>query len=523
MLSKKNIITALFLLTYSITLHAGFPINPDSQEESLRFGREFNAVGRIDFEGRGAGSGVLIDVESIGLPSTFQNRVIATVSHVFRRFIDAFGYKRFPVKHHSLESIEAASSTLKKYTFKINLESDTTKPENYHSFDIQQVYLCDNYHPYNKKTKLLDQVAFAILKESVKNVIPIRLMETGAADYMGKNVYQVGYGVSGFMNTRQFFYDGVKRAGGLTINSVNPAASIMEYELKFDSNGQAPQAALSPGGDSITFEMDAVEKTMEISRLDSSINSPVFQQLLKHYNIIHIYRQIEAELRKLERDPYNRSALYHTWHGVKLVSPLRLTKAPKNPTIIQAGDSGGATLYHDGHKWGLAGLIVASNVSIRMDEEPTSCYEYFLKILYSRKFLHRLLPERITPEQPVMQESDIRLKPSILTRDGQEKLKQVGIRSYACDLDQLDDSSFFNRTVSRLKFKIQRALGLYQYPGLAVTIVTPYSYALKFSHALESVNYETGNKPLVLYPFKVPQEALLTIHKAHQSSPHIFG
>jgi hypothetical protein len=185
------------------------------------------------------------------------------------------------------------------------------------------------------------------------------------------------------------------------------------------------------------------------------------------------------------------------------VSPLRLTKAPRNPLILQPGDSGGAALYHDGQKWGLAGLLLGSNLSIRHEEEPLTCYEYFLKILYSRKFLHKFLPERKDREQPIVQAEVEKFKSSTIMTDAEKTLKQAGISAYASELDKFDDSSYINRTVSRLKHKIKRALGLYHYPSLAVTIVTPYSYALKFAHTLksmESLQSEGVSKPLILYP-----------------------
>lgn len=509
MLNKKNILGVLFLLTYSATLDAGFPINPDGQEESMNFGKQFNAVGRIDLEGRGTGSAVLIDVRSIGLPSILQNRVIATVSHVFPAVIEAFGHDSFPKKLLSPENTKAVSEKLKDYSFRVNLENDSTKPNNYRSFDIQQVFMCDMYRPHDKTVKLLDQVAFAILKEAVENVTPVPLMEAKVGEYLGKNVYQVGYGASGFMNSRKFFYDGVKRAGGITITAVHPTSSFIEYEMKFDDYGQAPQAALSPDGDSITLKLDNVEQTMEIGRLDSSLNSPVFQQLLKHFNIIHIYRQIQAEMGMLDRDPYNRSKLYHYWHGVKLVSPIRLTKAPRNPIIAQSGDSGAASLYHDGHQWGLAGLVLASNPGIRYTEEPLSWRQYLLKVLYSRRFLHRFLPDIKNTELSPLQEPEAgRLTRYTTMNDGQEKLEQMGIRAYARHLNQWDDSSYFSRTFSRLKHKVKRALGLYQYPSLAVTIVTPYSYALSFANTLKSMESSqsadsmTEIKPLILYPLR---------------------
>ncbi|MGN6670952.1 MAG: hypothetical protein ACTHJ4_05375, partial [Candidatus Nucleicultricaceae bacterium] len=140
---KRFLYLSLFSLYTSTTLHAGFPLNPDDHKEMLQKGREFRAVGRIEYAplhkgcsvALSHGSGTLIDSADLGLPAEFNNRVILTAAHIFEDLLGSF--KRGMPKQCNTDE---ARKHMSAYRFCVDVENDQTKPPIEQFFEIQSVF-----------------------------------------------------------------------------------------------------------------------------------------------------------------------------------------------------------------------------------------------------------------------------------------------------------------------------------------------------------------------------------------------
>lgn len=509
MFHKRLLHLSLLALYTSTTLHAGFPLNPDDHREMLQKGREFRAVGRIEHApphrqssvALSHGSGTLIDSAHLGLPPEFNNRVILTVAHVFEELLGSF--KRGMPKQYNTNE---ARTHMNAYRFCVDVESDQTKPPMEQFFEIQSVFFSSDYRPHNKQGDFTHDIAFAILKEPISHMIPLRLMKTTADETVGLNVQRVGYGVSGFLNSNTFFLDSVKRAGGMTITSACPSGTILHYGLKFDPEQFQFPHYLRPGHDSITLTVGGEKKALEIDALSESIDSPELKFLLTHMNVVQLKSALSKIVQNTCLDAPNRTVLLDEIAGVKLTHPVRISGGVSCPSFSCAGDSGGPALAYSHAGWTIVGVTARCSFKIDQRSFKERLKEYVAHIPY----LNRLLPKRWL--EPSLQFNTMK---SIETRDhakrlgnGPHLIQKLGVDGYAHWFDK-KDGTFLGRLWSRFKYKRALSGNTYPYQKIGNTLISPNIFAEAFAHKI--LNPEKGFDPSLM---SAPIYSFPTLKKA---------
>lgn len=489
---KKILYLSLFSLCTSTILHAGFPLNPDDHKEMLQKGREFRAVGRIEYaplhEGRSValsyGSGTLIDSADLGLPPEFNNRVVLSVAHVFEELLGSF--KRGMPKQCNTDD---ARKRMSAYRFCVDVESDQTKPPVEKFFEIQSVFFSGEYRPHNKQGDFTQDVAFAILKEPILDMIPLKIMKTTADETVGLNVQRVGYGVSGFLNSNTFFSDYVKRAGGITITSTRLSGSVLHYGLQFDPEGFQSPHYLRPGYDSITITVNGQKKALEIEALNESINSPELKQLLSHMNVV----QLKSELSELAQgvclNAPNRTMLLDEIAGVKLDTPVRVSGGVTCPSFSCAGDSGGPALAYSDAGWEIVGITARCSFKIVQRSFKERLKEY----IFRNSYLSRMLPKRWLESISM---SDTKLTQSrdhaTYLANAPALIQRLGVDWYADWFDK-KDGNFFERLWTRFQHKRALSGNTYNYQRIGDTMIYSNNFAAAFVHKI--LNPEKGFDP----------------------------
>ncbi|MBX9697744.1 MAG: trypsin-like serine protease [Alphaproteobacteria bacterium] len=505
MFYKKFLHVSFFALCTSTTLNAGFPLNPDNHEEMLQKGREFRAVGRIEYapphEGRSValsyGSGTLIDSTDLGLPPQFHNRVVLTAAHVFGELLGSF--KRGMPKQCNTNE---ARTHMNAYRFCVDVESDQTKPPVEQFFEIQNVFFSREYRPHNKQNKYAYDIAFAILKDPISDVSPLRIMKTKANESVGLNVQRVGYGVSGFLNSDAFFSDLVKRAGGMTITSACPSGTMLHYSLKFDPDGSSLHS-LRPGHDSVTVTVDGEKRALEIDALSESTDSPELKQLLSHMTLEQLKSKLSEHAQEACLNAPNRTMILDEIAGVKLNHPLRISGGVSCPSFSCAGDSGGPALAYSDTGWGIVGITAHGSFKIEQRSFKEKLKEYV-----SHTPLSRLVPKRWLEPSP---------KPDVMTLisnakrigNGPALMQQLGVNGYAHWLHQ-KDGNFLERLWSRFRHKRALDGNTYPYKKIGNTLISSHIFAEAFAQKI--VNPEKGFDPSSL---NAPIYSFSALQKTH--------
>lgn len=502
----KFLHVSFFALYTSTTLHAGFPLNPDDHREMLQKGREFSAVGRIEYaplhEGHSValsyGSGTLIDSADLGLPPQFNNRVVLTAAHVFGKLLGSFK-RGMPKQCNTSE----ARTHMDAYRFCVDVESDQTKPPVEHFFEIQHVFFSKEYRPHNKRDKYANDIAFAILKEPIPEVSPLRIMKTSADKSVGLNVQRVGYGVSGFLNSDAFFSDLVKRAGGMTITSACPSGTMLRYSLNSDPECSQSPTSLRPGHDSVTITVGGEKRALAIDALSESIDSPELKQLLSHMPLEHLKSKLSEHAQEASLNAPNRTMILDEFAGVKLNHPLRISGGVSCPSFSCAGDSGGPALAYSDTGWGIVGITTHGSFKI----EHRSFKEY-LKEYVSRTPLRRIIPKRWLEPSP---------KPDVMTLisnakpigNGPTLIQHLGVNGYAHWFEQ-KDGHFLKRLWSRFRHKRALDGNTYPYKKIGDTLISSHFFAEAFVQKI--VNPEKGFDPSSL---KAPIYSFPALRKTH--------
>lgn len=491
-MSKNPLAIALaFFLSCLSEVYAGFPINPDEHQETLTFAREFNAVGRIDFieksEPVSTASAVLIDASALGLPSVFENRIIASVGHVFSKL-----FKTFQRGMPREKDTEEAHGILRKYRFCVDMQTDHTQPVVEKAFEIQNVFFCDLYTPHNKKTYHDHQMSFAILKEPVIGVQPLRFWEYSIEKLVGANLYSVGYGVTSFWNSKKFFCDRVKRGGGLTITSADVQGHKLDYSLKtpvfqssHDNNAQT-ETYLRTGYDSITLTINGERRALELLSLSKDLNSPELKKLLERYSLNDLRCQFEQEINRIPTDSYTRTVSYSEWHGITFDTPIRLTRAPRYPFIPIHGDSGSPALLKTAQGWFIAGLNVLAARNVLHREPEMSFKDKVIDYLSSNPTFRKLLPKKLIDQvaaNDIESGMSSKLYPITTIKDGPQLMQALGVKEYSRFMDR-KDGSFFERRWSRIKHNFFMNIGFFKYPPLGTTMISALPYAQSFARKL---------------------------------------
>lgn len=499
---KNFLYISLFAISTSTTLHAGFPLNPDEHQETIQRGREFRAVGRIEcapvtlFEDGSTvvrrGSGTLIDSADLGLPQEFNNRVVLTVGHLFKSLLESFN-SGMPQPRDN----EKARKHISACRFYVDVESDQAKPPVEKFFEFQSVFICDSYRPHNEAEAPVDDIAFVILKDPIPDIAPIKIMNTTADVVVGLNVQRVGYGISGFINSNTFFSDSVKRAGGATITSAKSTGSILYYDLRSDLAGKNEDKRpkfksftyLKPGGDSITLTVDGQKRAMEIDSLNSSIDSPELQLLLKNMGVLRLKYELSELLKGISRSSLNRTQLVDEICGVKLDKPIRISRGVQHPSYSCSGDSGGPALVYSNAGWAIVGISTREKESFKViDRTPfkEKLKDYISNNPYLKKMVPQSWLERVSDESSDAAEENY---PIERIGEGRELIQKLGVEGYVRWLDK-KDGGFFKRRWSRFKHNLVLNMGLFFYPNSTSTLTFPRYYAEGFLNRV--LNLERG-------------------------------
>ncbi|MGN6670608.1 MAG: hypothetical protein ACTHJ4_03645 [Candidatus Nucleicultricaceae bacterium] len=501
---KNFLYISLFAIFTSTALHAGFPLDPDEHQETIQKGREFRAVGRIEYASMSENgstvssraSGTLIDSADLGLPAEFNNRVILTTGHTFKRLLGSF--KRGMPKQCDNEE---ARKQMNAYRFYIDVESDQDKPPVEQFFEIQNVFFSDVYRPHNKTGNQMNDIAFAILKEPIPNIPPIKIMNTTADSVVGLNVQRVGYGVSGFLNSNTFFSDSVKRSGGMTVTSADPAGDILYYDLRSDilGNGEdeRPRAKsftyLTPGCDSITLTIDGQKRALAIDSLNSSIDSPELKLLLGHMSVWRLKFELSRLVATISLRSHNRMLLLDEIAGVKLDKPIRISRGVQNPSFHFSGDSGGPALAYTNAGWAIVGVTARENGGFRtIDRTPFK--EKLKDYISNNPYLSRMVPKSWL--EPVsasdVDQSADENHPVMRIANGPKLIQELGVEGYVSWLDK-KDGHFFKRRWSRFKHSVTLNTNTYYYPSTTSVLMFPWFFAKAFAHKM--LNAEKGFNP----------------------------
>lgn len=505
-MSYKKIIYSLLISTLTTTiLNAGIPLDPDAQEEAIRSGREFRAVGRIEYapirdntpKVLSEGSGTLIDSTELGLPPEFKNRVVLTAGHVFTALTATFK-RGMPKQYNSEESRQVMNA----FRFCIDTEEDQTKPPVENFFEIQSVFFSNRYRPNNKAENHVDDIAFAILKTPLVGIEPMKIVKMTADDVIGLNVQRVGYGMSGFLNSNTFFFDSVKRAGGTTITSSDPTGTILYNDMRTDTIGTnldtRPKAKsstyLRPGYDSITLTVDGQKRALEINAINDSIDSPELQMLLEKMSVIRLKFELSKLIETISPRSKNRSILVNKIAGVQLSKEIRISRGVHCPSYCFSGDSGGPAVAHTNAGWAIVGITVRETGTFRVVDR-TPFKEKLKNYASNNPCLQKIVPKSwlkpVAAPSFATEEKEEKY-PAKLIPNGPDLIQRLGVDGYVSKIDTLD-GHFFKRRWSRLKHGAALSTNTYFYPNTTSTIAFPRAYAEAFANSFR--NSESSSNP----------------------------